>query len=168
MLKLEVFMKKIWFLLFGLFLPIVLVSCGQMNTRKDIELMGAGDRIHDTFTFANTGVEIKETEDNVYKISGSVERLDNDAIKEEFDIDSDINYVVAIKLSANGVTVDADKLNIKIDGVRSYDAEHLNGKDYTFIVLEVIKGGSISISGTWNGLEDFNYVLIFDNNIILK
>ena len=161
-------MKKIWFLLFGLFLPIVLVSCGQMNTRKDIELMGAGDRIHDTFTFANTGVEIKETEDNVYKISGSVERLDNDAIKDEFDIDSDINYVVAIKLSANGVTVDADKLNIKIDGVRSYDAEHLNGKDYTFIVLEVIKGGSISISGTWNGLEDFNYVLIFDNNIILK
>ena len=161
-------MKKIWFLIFGLFLPIILVSCGQMDTRKDIELMGAGDRIHDTFTFANAGVKIKETEDNVYKISGSVEKIDDEAIKDEFDIDSDVNHVVVIKLSANGVDVDSKKVNIKIDGVRAYDAEHLNGKDYTFIVLEAVKGGSVSISGTWNGVEDFNYIITYDENITLK
>ena len=101
-------MKKIWFMFFGLILPIILVSCGTNNTRKDIELMGAGDRIHDTFTFANLGVEIKETEKNVYEISGSVEKLDNEKIKQEFEIDEDINHIVAIKLSANGKDVEKE------------------------------------------------------------
>lgn len=152
----------------GLILPIILVSCGQVNSKKDIELMGAGDRIHDTFTFANIGVDIKEREKGVYDISGSVERLEDEKIKTEFEIDSDVNHVVAVKLSANGKEVDESKVKIKVDGVRSYDAEHLNGRDYTFIILEVVKGESVSISVAWSGDEENNYILTFNDNIILK
>lgn len=161
-------MKKIWFLFFGLILPIVLVSCGMNNTKKDIELMGAGDRIHDTFTFANLGVHIKEKETNVYEISGSVEKLDNVKIKEEFEIDEDVSHVVAIKLSANGKDVDKEKVSIKINGVRNYDAEHFNGTDYTFIILEAVKGEQVSIVVSWNGEEENNYILKFSEDLELK
>lgn len=161
-------MKKLWFIVLGFILPIVLVSCGQTNTRKDIELMGAGDRIHDTFTFANIGVDIKQKEEDVYEILGSVERLEDETIKKEFDIESDVNHVVVIKLSSNGKEIDETKLKVSVDGVRSYDAEHLNGKDCTFIILEAIKGKSISISVSWNGVDENNYVLIFNEDLILK
>ena len=161
-------MKKLWFIVLGFILPIVLVSCGQMNTRKDIELMGAGDRIHDTFTFANIGVNIKQKEENIYEISGSVEKLEDETIKEEFDIESDVNHVVAIKLSSNGKDVDETKMKVSVDGVRAYDAEHLNGKDHTFIILEAVKGKSVSITVSWNGVDENNYVLVFNENLILK
>ena len=161
-------MKRIWFLFFGLILPIVLISCGVNNTKKDIELMGAGDRIHDTFTFANLGVQIKEKETNVYEISGSVEKLDNAKIKEEFEIDEDVSHVVAIKLSANGKDVDKEKVSVKINGVRNYDAEHFNGTDYTFIILEAVKGEQISIVVSWNGEDENNYILKFSDDLILK
>lgn len=130
--------------------------------------MGAGDRIHDSFTFANTGVEIKETEENVYLISGSVEKLESEEVKSEFNIASDIDYVVAIKLSANGKEVIKDKVTISVDGLRSYDAEHLNGSDYTFIILEARKNETVSIKVSWNGTDEENYVLKFDENLILK
>lgn len=161
-------MKKLYFLFFGLILPIVLVSCGMNNTKKDIELMGAGDRIHDTFTFANLGVEIKEKETNVYEILGSVEKLEDKKIKEEFEIDEEVNNVVAIKISANGKEVDKEKVSVKIDGVRNYDAEHFNGTDYTFVILEAIKGKQVSIVVSWNGEDEVSYVLQFSNNLILK
>lgn len=144
---------------------IVACSC---NSKKDIELMGAGDRIHDSFTFANTGVEIKETDDNVYLISGSVEKLTSEEIKNEFNIASDIDYVVAIKLSANGKEVIKDKVTISVDGLRSYDAEHLNGNDYTFIILEAKKNETVSIKVSWNGTDEKSYVLKFDENLTLK
>lgn len=161
-------MKKLYFLFFGLILPIVLVSCGMNNTKKDIELMGAGDRIHDTFTFANLGVEIKEKEANVYEILGSVEKLEDKKIKEEFEIDEEVNNVVAIKISANGKEVNKEKVSVKIDGVRNYDAEHFNGTDYTFVILEAIKGKQVSIVVSWNGEDEVSYVLQFSNNLILK
>lgn len=161
-------MKKLYFLFFGLILPIVLVSCGMNNTKKDIELMGAGDRIHDTFTFANLGVEIKEKETNVYEILGSVEKLEDKKIKEEFEIDEEVNNVVAIKISANGKEVNKEKVSVKIDGVRNYDAEHFNGTDYTFVILEAVKGKQVSIVVSWNGEDEVSYVLQFSNNLILK
>ena len=161
-------MKKLWFIVLGFILPIVLVSCGQTNTIKDIELMGAGDRIHDTFTFANIGVDIKQKEEKVYELSGSVEKLEDETIKEEFEIESDVNHVVAIKLNSNGKDIDETKLKVSVDGVRSYDAEHLNGKNYTFIILEAVKGKSVSISVSWNGADENNYVLIFNEDLILK
>ena len=161
-------MKKFGLIIFCLLLPLMIVACGDMNTKKDIELMGAGDRIHDTFTFANVGVNLEETDENVFKISGSIERLESSAIKEEFEIDSDINNVVVIKLSANGKDVDKDKVNIKIDGVRSYDAEHLNGSDYTFVILEAVKSQTVSIKVSWNGVDENTYVIVFDENLILK
>lgn len=147
---------------------LVIVSCSKMSKSKDIELMGAGDRIHDSYTFANTGVEIAETEDNVYEIRGSVKGLTDESVKKEFDIDSDISHVVAIKLSANGKEIDKEKLNIKVDGVRAYDAEHLNGSDYTFIILEAVKNKTISITVSWNGKDENSYVIKFDENLILK
>lgn len=161
-------MKKLYFIFFGLILPIVLVSCGMNNTKKDIELMGAGDRIHDTFTFANLGVEIKEKETNVYEILGSVEKLEDKKIKEEFEIDEEVNNVVAIKISANGKEVNKEKVSVKIDGVRNYDAEHFNGTDYTFVILEAVKGKQVSIVVSWNGEDEVSYVLQFSNNLILK
>ena len=161
-------MKKLYFLFFGLILPIVLVSCGMNNTKKDIELMGAGDRIHDTFTFANLGVEIKEKETNVYEILGSVEKLEDKKIKEEFEIDEEVNNVVAIKISANGKEVNKEKVSVKIDGVRNYDEEHFNGTDYTFVILEAVKGKQVSIVVSWNGEDEVSYVLQFSNNLTLK
>lgn len=159
-------MKKLFAICFS-FCLMFIVACSN-TTKHDVELMGAGDRIHDSFTFANTGVEIKETEENFYVISGSVEKLDAVEVKEEFKIDSDINYVVAIKLSANGREVQKDKVKIAIDGLRSYDAEHLNGSNYTFIILEAKKNETVNIKVSWNGVDEESYVLKFDENLILK
>ena len=135
---------------------------------KDIELMGAGDRIHDSYTFANVGVSIDEKEKNVYHISGSVEKLEDSNVKKEFKIPEDVNNVIAIKISANGRDIIEDKVQIEIDGVRSYDAEHLNGKDYTFVIIEAVKDKTISVKVSWNGDDENNYILIFDENLILK
>lgn len=161
-------MKKIFSLLCALSVLVTVVSCSKIDEKKDIELMGAGDRIHDTYTFANTDVKLKEKEEGVYRIYGEVDKLDNVEVKEEFNIDPEIAHVVAIKLSANGKTVVKDKVSIKIDGVRSYDAEHLNGSDYTFIILEAVKNKSVSISVAWDGEEENNYVIHFDENLVLK
>lgn len=161
-------MKRLLLIILCFILPILIVSCGGKKGDKDIELMGAGDRIHDSFTFANIGVELTETEDNVYKISGSVEKLNDDAVKQEFGIGEAVNHVVAIKLSANGKEIDKEKVSIKIDGVESFDAEHLNGSDYTFIILEAAKGKSVSVEVSWNGEDKNTYVIVFDENLSLK
>ena len=159
----------------GKLLPCLLViaififaGCSKNEKTSAIELMGAGDRIHDTFTFANLGVEIKEKETNVYEILGSVEKLEDKKIKEEFEIDEEVNNVVAIKISANGKEVNKEKVSVKIDGVRNYDAEHFNGTDYTFVILEAVKGKQVSIVVSWNGEDEVSYVLQFSNNLILK
>ena len=146
----------------------VLVACTKVEEKKDLELMGAGDRIHDTYTFANTGVMLEEKEENVYRIYGEVEKIENQKVKEEFEIDDEVTHVVAIKLSANGKEVKEDKVNIKIDGVRSYDAEHLNGSDYTFIILEAVKGKNVSLTVSWDGVQENSYVIVFDENLSLK
>ena len=161
-------MKKIWCLIFGFIIPVIMVACGQMKTKKDIEVMGAGDRIHDTFTFANLGVEIKEKDENTYEIIGSVERLEDEKIKQEFEIDEDVNHVVAIKLSANGKDVDKEKFYIKVNGVRCFDAEHMNGLDYTFIILEAQKDKTVSVVVSWNGEDENSFVLLFDKDLTLK
>ncbi len=161
-------MKNFCVVLCCILFSLVIASCSKMNKSKDIELMGAGDRIHDSYTFANSGVKIVEMEDNVYEIRGNVEGLTDESVKKEFDIDSDISHVVAIKLSANGKEIDREKLNIKVDGVRAYDAEHLNGSDYTFIILEAVKNKTISITVSWNGEDKNSYVIKFDENLILK
>ena len=161
-------MKRLWCVVFGFILPIIMVACGVTSTRKDIELMGAGDRIHDTFTFANIGVELEEKEDNVYVISGSVEKIDSEKIKEEFEIDDDVNNVVVIKLSANGKPVVKEKVSIKISGVRYYDAEHMNGSDYTFVVLEAVKNRTVSVVVSWDGEDECSYVIQYAEDLILK
>jgi len=161
-------MKRIFVMVMCFALLVVASACSEKNTKKDIELMGAGDKIHDTFTFANLGVELKEKEDNVYEISGSVEKLDNVKIKEEFEIDEDVSHVVAIKLSANGKYVDKEKVSVKINGVRNYDAEHFNGTDYTFVILEAVKGEQVSIVVSWNGEDENNYILKFSEDLELK
>lgn len=159
-------MRNCFVILFSICLMFI-VAC-SCNSMQDIELMGAGDRIHDSFTFANTGVEIKETEENVYLISGSVEKLTSEEIKNEFNIASDVMHVIAIKLSANGKEVIKDKVTISVDGLRSYDAEHLNGSNYTFIILEAKKSETVSIKVSWNGSEEESYILKFDENLTLK
>lgn len=161
-------MRRIFILMFSVLFSVILISCSGAGKKKAIELMGAGDRIHDTYTFANLGVKIEETEQNVYKISGSVEKLTDSEVKKEFKIDDDIENVVAIKLSACGERVDKNKLKINVDGIRSYDAEHLNGSDYTFIILEAVKGKTVSITVSWNGEEEKGYVINFDENLVLK
>lgn len=160
-------MKKKLIGIFLFVLVVATVSCSSMK-KNDIELMGAGDRIHDSYTFANTGVELGYDGNDIYTISGSVEKLADEKVKEEFSIAGDVDYVVAIKLSANGKEVVKDKVTISVNGVRSYDAEHLNGSDYTFILLEVNVGSSVSINVSWNGEDTKDYVLKFSDNLILK
>lgn len=161
-------MKKIFSIALSILCLITIVGCSQKNSKKDIELMGAGDRIHDTYTFANNGVKIEEKEENVYRIFGSVDKMEDVAVKDEFEIDADVSHVVAVKLSANGRNVVKEKVSIKIDGIRSFDAEHLNGSDYTFIILEAVKNKSVAITVSWDGENEINYVLMFDENLTLK
>ena len=162
-------MKKVFSLFFICLFCLSFVACGKGKCCEAIELMGAGDRIHDTYTFANTGVKIKTDDDKKFTIYGSVEKLTDDAVKKEFDIDEDVTHVVAIKLTAIDDEVDKDKVKISIDGDRSYDAEHLNGSDYTFIILEAVKDRMVNISVKWNEeSEEKNYIVYFDEDIELK
>ena len=161
-------MKKLFLFVLCFMIPVIVVACDKKVEKRDIELMGAGDRIHDSFTFANLGVELKEVEDNVFDVSGSVEKLVDENVKKEFDIDDEVTHVVSIKISANGKDVNEDKVTIKVDGVRSYDAEHLNGRDYTFVILEAQKNKNVSIEVSWNGKDKSTYVIRFDENLELK
>lgn len=162
-------MKKILCgVLTGLFV-FFFTSCGSGCCSNPIELMGAGDRIHDSYTFANTGVEI-ETDDKItYTIYGSVEPLEDEDVKKEFDIDEDVTHIVAVKLTATEDEVDSSAVSISVDGERSYDAEHLNGSDYTFIILEVKAGGTVTIKVKWNeSAEERTYIIYFSEDIELK
>ncbi len=162
-------MKKILCLLLVMFSCFMFASCGNGKCCEAIELMGAGDRIHDTYTFANTGVKIKNEDKNVFTIYGSVEKLDNADVKKEFKIDEDINYVVAIKLTAIDEDVKKDEVQISTNGVRAYDAEHLNGSDYTFIILEAVPDKTITISVKWNkDANEQNYVVYFASDLKLN
>lgn len=162
-------MKKFGCLILVILCLFSCVACSKKNSKSAIELMGAGDRIHDTFTFANTGVEIINNNKNVYTISGSVEKLDDEKVKNEFSIESDISHVVAIKLSAMEDEVEKNEVQISVDGVRNYDAEHLNGSDYTFIILEVVKNKTVTITVKWNkNSEEKSYIIYFAENIELK
>ncbi len=162
-------MKKVLSLVLLCFLSVMFVACGSGKCCEAIELMGAGDRIHDSYTFANTGVKIKNDGDNKYTIYGSVEKLENEAVKKEFKIDADVTHVVAIKLTAIDTEVDKDNLSISVNGNRSYDAEHLNGSDYTFIILEASKNKTVTISVKWNKeAEEKTYIVYFAEDLELK
>ncbi len=162
-------MKKILSMILACFAMILFVGCGNGECCKAIELMGAGDRIHDSYTFANVGVKIKDDGKNTYTIYGSVDKLENPAVKEEFKIAEDVTHVVAIKLSAIKTQVKKDEVVITTNGNRSYDAEHLNGSDYTFIILEAIPGNTTTITVKWNkDAEELVYVVYFDTNLTLK
>lgn len=159
--------KNIVCFLFVAIIGFSFVACSQKQ--KAIELMGAGDRIHDSYTFANVGTKIKEDDENKFFIFGSVEKLDNVAVKEEFKIAEDINHVVVIKLSAIESKVNKDEVEITVNGVRNYDAEHLNGSSYTFIILEAKPGATVSIGVKWNDVDDEkNYIINFASDLELK
>lgn len=162
-------MKKVFSLFFICLFCMTLVACGKGKCCEAVELMGAGDRIHDTFTFANTGVKIKTDDDKKFTIYGSVEKLMDENVKKEFDIDEDVTHVVAIKLTAIQDEVDKDKVKISVNGDRAYDAEHLNGSDYTFIILEAAKDRTVTITVKWNeNADEKTYVIYFDEEIELK
>lgn len=162
-------MKKFLSAIMIFLLSIFLVSCGDGECCKAIELMGAGDRIHDSYTFANLGVKIKDDGKGVYTIYGAVEKLSNSKVKSEFEIAEDVSHVVAIKLTAIKTDVVKNEVQISTNGTRAYDAEHLNGSDYTFIILEAVPGTSTTISVKWNkNAKELNYNVCFADNIILK
>lgn len=161
-------MKKYLCFLMTVFISLTFISCKCTGCRA-IELMGAGDRIHDTYTFANTGVNIKKINEVTYEISGSVDKLTDSAVKKEFSIPDDVTNVVAIKLTAIDTKVDKENVSIKVDGIRSYDAEHLNGSDYTFIILEAVAGNFVTITAKWNqDAKEKVYVINFSNDLVLK
>jgi hypothetical protein len=145
------------------------LSACETDVCKDIELMGAGDRIHDTYTFANSGVTLKDMGDNKFEIGGSVQYLSDAKVKEEFNIDEDVNHVVAIKLSCcDNTTVDANNVEINVNGVRNYDAEHINGSDYTFVILEASVGSTTTITVKWNADADEKvYTIYMSENLEL-
>lgn len=162
-------MKKIFSLVIVVMLCFCFVSCSKTESENAIELMGAGDRIHDTFTFANSGVNISKNENNVYTISGDVEPLNDASVKKEFKIDDDVTHIVAIKLTNTKKNTNKDEVKISVNGVRNYDAEHLNGTNYTFILLEVLKSEIVTISVKWNSnLQEETYIVNFSENINLK
>lgn len=162
-------MKKFISLIFcGIVCLMLCVACSKNEKMKAIELMGAGDRIHDTYTFANTGVEISD-EKNVYTINGSVEKLSDAEVKKEFDIADDVTHVVAIKLSAIDEEVDKKEVQIAVDGVRNYDAEHLNGSTYTYIILEAVPDKTVTITVKWSeNSEEKTYIIYFSADLNLK
>lgn len=139
---------------------IGLTAC--KNKCKDISLMGAGDRVHDSYTFANTGVTLKDLGDNKFEINGSVDYLSDDAVKQEFGIAENINHVIAIKLqNCDNTNVVADEVVIEVNGVENYDAEHLNGTDYTFIILEAKVGSTTTISVKWSAKAETKVYTIY-------
>ncbi len=161
-------MKKIFGLMITFALVAILSACGTTSA-KAIELMGAGDRIHDSYTFANHGTQIKDDGKNTFTVYGSVDALNNSAVKEEFEIAADVTHIVAIKLSAIGEKVVKNEVEISVNGVRNYDAEHLNATSHTFILLEAKPGATVAISVKWSASADAkNYVLYFDETLELK
>lgn len=163
-------MKKKFLVLFlSVLFSLSLFGCGKGCCSKSVELMGAGDRIHDSFTFANVGVEIKQKSTDSYEISGSVEKLADANVKKEFKIDDDVNHVVAIKLTAIDVNVDKEKVKITVNGLEAYDAEHLNASDYTFIILEAVPDRTVTITAKWNETDPEKvYTVHFSENLMLK
>jgi len=160
--------KKILCSLIVFSIIVALAACSN-NSKTAIELMGAGDKIHDSYTFANIGTKIKYEGDNVYKIYGSVDKLTDVNVKSEFEIEEKVEYVVAIKLSAVDESVVKDEVEIYVDGAENYDAEHLNGASFTYIILEAKQGVSVNISVKWNKDADTKeYVVKFDENLQLK
>lgn len=148
---------------------IVLASCGKEEC-KELQLMGAGDRIHDSYTFANTGVVLTKKADKQFEISGSVDYLADQKVKEEFDIESDVDHVVALKLcNCSGNKTVKSEVQISVDGVRNYDAEHLNGDDYTFVILEAVPSHTVTISVKWNkDMQPIDYSIEMVDNLELK
>lgn len=149
------------------FVMLLFVGCGECKT-KAIELMGAGERIHDTFTFANTGVSLSNA-GNKYIVSGSVEKLENEKVKKEFEIPENVIHVVVVKLTAIDSKVDKNKVKITVDGVENYDAEHLNGSNYTYIILQAVPEKQVSIDVQWNEEDEIkNYIIEFSKDLNLK
>ena len=98
-----------------------------------------------------------------------MEKIETDDIKKEFDIDSDINHVVTVKLTALDIEVDKSKVNISVNGVRNYDAEHFNGTNYTFIVLEAVPDRTVTITAKWNEKDPEKvYTIYFSDKLELK
>ena len=162
-------MKRFCNIMLACFFILFFSGCGSGVSDKAIELMGAGDRIHDSYTFANVGVSIKDDGKNVYTISGSVDKLLDENVRKEFNIEDKVTHIVAIKLTAVGEEVDKDNVEIYTNGSESYDSEHLNGSDYTFILLEVVPNNSTTISVKWNkNAEVLNYIINFSEDIVLK
>ena len=147
---------------------LAFASCGKQEC-KEVQLMGAGDRIHDSYTFANTGVVLTKKAEDEFEISGSVKYLADQKVKEEFDIDADVNHVVALKLSnCSGNETKKDEVQITIDGVRNYDAEHLNGDDYTFVILEAVPGNLTTIKVKWNSeMQEITYKIKMADELVL-
>ena len=161
-------MKRFIYFALILFVCLSFVACKDNRQTSAIELMGAGDRIHDSFTFANSGVELSDDGDNRYTISGSVQKLNDKAVKSEFGIDADVSHVVAIKLSAMGEEVVSEEVEITVDGLRAYDAEHLNGSNYTFIILDAVASRTLTIKVKWNNkMQQKSYVIHFADNLEL-
>ena len=155
----------------SVFIVICLILCVgcYSNSAKAIELMGAGDRIHDTYTFDNVGVSLRDDGDNKYTIFGKVKKLTDENVKSEFEIASDVDYIVAIKLAAIEEKVVKDEVEIYVNGTRNYDAEHLNGSTYTFILLEAKKDATVSINVKWNkDANEKSYIVYFANDLVLE
>ena len=145
------------------------IFCGCGSTIKAIELMGAGDRIHDSYTFANVGTKINYEGNNKYTIYGSVEKLVDQNVKKEFKISESIEHIVALKVTAVETDVVKDEVEIFIDGAESYDAEHLNGSTFTYVLLEAKSNSTVNISVKWNkNAEKIDYIIYFAEDIVLK
>jgi len=161
-------MKRFFIFAFALLSAVMLVACGG-SCSKPIQLMGAGDKIHDTYTFANVGTKIKDDGKNTYTIYGSVDKLEDIVVKEEFEIAEDVTHIVAIKLCAQDIKVVKDEVEIYVNGTENYDAEHLNGSTFTYILLEAKANLTVNISVKWNkDAEIINYVLYFAEDLELK
>ena len=161
-------MKKICLIMLSIFCIISIIACSKENSLA-VELMGAGDKIHDTYTFANIGTKLRYDGNNSYTIYGSVESLNNEKVKTEFEINENISHVVAIKLSAVETKVEKNDVEVFVDGVENFDAEHLNGSSFTYILLVAKQGAEVEISVKWNkNVESKTYKIKFDNNLELK
>ena len=161
-------MKKLFIFLISLTLVLSLVACGS-GCSNAIELMGAGDKIHDSYTFANVGTKIKSESDNVYNIYGSVEKLENENVKSEFEIVESVTHIVAIKICAKDSKVVKEDVEIYVNGVENYDAEHLNGSTFTYVLLEAVPDAVVNISVKWNkDMNAKNYIIKFAGDLELK
>lgn len=146
----------------------IFVACAGGQCRE-LQLMGAGDRIHDSFTFANTGVVLEKMEENNYLISGSVDFLSDEKVKKEFDIDEDVDHVIVVKVcNCSGNKTVESEVEISVDGIRNYDAEHLNGTDYTYIILEAVPAAVTTVSVKWNkDMEIIEYKIKMADDLVL-